>query len=54
MIMENLHGLTIRELQLRKNLTKTQHDATKSIYRDWLFEKTGRVGGKVDWSKNEL
>ena len=31
-------------------LTKSQHDATKSVYRDWLFEKTGkRVGGKVDW-----
>ncbi len=31
-------------------LTNSQHDATKSVYRDWLFEKTGkRVGGKVDW-----
>lgn len=33
-------------------LTKAQHDATKRVYRDWLFEKTGkRVGGKIDWTK---
>ena len=31
-------------------LTKAHHDATKAVYRDWLFEKTGKkVGGKVDW-----
>ncbi|WP_249039315.1 hypothetical protein, partial [Lysinibacillus mangiferihumi] len=31
-------------------LTKQQHDATKAVYRQWLFEKTGKkVGGKVDW-----
>jgi len=31
-------------------LTKKQHAATKKVYRDWLFERTGkRVGGKVDW-----
>lgn len=31
-------------------LTKEQHAATKSVYRDWLFEKTGKkVGEKVDW-----
>nr|WP_225434200.1 sugar-binding protein [Peribacillus tepidiphilus] len=31
-------------------LTKAQHDATKAIYRQWLYEKTGKkVGGKVDW-----
>lgn len=33
-------------------LTKTQHEATRKVYRDWLFEQTGkRVGGRVDWSK---
>ena len=33
-------------------LTKEQHAATKSIYRDWLFEKTGKkVGGKIDWTQ---
>lgn len=27
-----------------------QHAATKAVYRDWLFERTGKkVGGKVDW-----
>jgi len=31
-------------------LTKEQHDATKAVYRQWLYEKTGKkVGGKVDW-----
>ncbi|BDG36342.1 pre-toxin TG domain-containing protein [Saccharococcus caldoxylosilyticus] len=31
-------------------LTKEQHDATKRVYREWLYEKTGKkVGGKVDW-----
>lgn len=31
-------------------LTKAQHEATKRVYRDWLFETTGkRVGGRVDW-----
>ena len=29
-----------------------QHAATKSVYRDWLFERTGKkVGGKVNWSE---
>jgi hypothetical protein len=29
-----------------------QHAATKAVYRDWLFEKTGKkVGGQVDWTK---
>ncbi|WP_262417724.1 hypothetical protein, partial [Bacillus sp. YC2] len=33
-------------------LTKEQHNATKKVYRDWLFEKTGkRVGGKIDWKE---
>ncbi len=32
-------------------LTATQHAATKQVYREWLFARTGRkVGGKVDWS----
>ena len=32
-------------------LTKQQHNATKTIYRDWLFETTGKkVGGKVEWT----
>lgn len=32
-------------------LTPEQYAATKSVYRDWLFERTGRrVGGKVDWT----
>ena len=27
-----------------------QHAATKRVYREWLYEKTGKkVGGKVDW-----
>ncbi|MDA1605832.1 T7SS effector LXG polymorphic toxin [Bacillus cereus group sp. TH208-1LC] len=31
-------------------LTKEQHNDTKAVYRQWLFEKTGKkVGGKVDW-----
>jgi RHS repeat-associated protein len=31
-------------------LSKLHHDATKAVYRDWLFERTGkRVGGSVDW-----
>lgn len=31
-------------------LTKEQHDATKVVYRQWLYGKTGKkVGGKVDW-----
>ncbi len=31
--------------------TAGEHAATKEIYRDWLFEKTGKkVGGKVDWT----
>ncbi|RPD43604.1 hypothetical protein DNI29_23435 [Hymenobacter sediminis] len=32
-------------------LTQSQHSNTKSIYRDWLEQRTGRrVGGKVDWT----
>jgi len=32
-------------------LTPEQHATTKSVYRDWLFERTGRrIGGKVDWT----
>ncbi|MBU5266317.1 T7SS effector LXG polymorphic toxin [Virgibacillus proomii] len=31
-------------------LTKEQHNATKVVYRQWLYEKTGRkVGGKINW-----
>ncbi|MGG4181761.1 sugar-binding protein, partial [Virgibacillus pantothenticus] len=31
-------------------LTKEQHNATKVVYRQWLYEKTGKkVGGKIDW-----
>ena len=31
-------------------LTKDAHNATKVVYRQWLYEKTGKkVGGKVDW-----
>ena len=30
-------------------LTEAQHAATKAVYRDWLFEQTGRrVGGSVN------
>ena len=33
-------------------LTQIQHAATKSVYRDWLKEITGKpVGGVVDWLK---
>ncbi|WP_426982556.1 T7SS effector LXG polymorphic toxin [Bacillus cabrialesii] len=33
-------------------LTKEQHNATKKIYREWLYEKTGKkVGGKVNWKE---
>lgn len=33
-------------------LTKEQHNATKKVYREWLFEKTGKkVGGKVNWKE---
>lgn len=29
-----------------------QHAATKAVYRDWLYKKTGKkVGGFVDWKK---
>ena len=32
-------------------LTPEQHAATKSVYRDWLYERTGnKEGGKVDWT----
>jgi hypothetical protein len=32
-------------------LTAQQHAATKQVYRDWLFARTGkRVGGKVEWT----
>lgn len=31
-------------------LSKAQHVETKRVYRNWLFEKTGKkVGGKIDW-----
>uniref|UniRef100_UPI00374F1450 RHS repeat-associated core domain-containing protein n=1 Tax=Clostridium butyricum TaxID=1492 RepID=UPI00374F1450 len=31
-------------------LSKKQHAKTKEVYRNWLFEKTGKkVGGKIDW-----
>lgn len=31
-------------------MTKAQHDVTKAVYRQWLYEKNGKnVGGKVDW-----
>ncbi|MEC0694986.1 ribonuclease YeeF family protein [Bacillus atrophaeus] len=33
-------------------LTKEQHNATKKVYREWLYEKTGKkVGGKVNWKE---
>ena len=33
-------------------MKKEQHDATKRVYRDWLYEKTGkRVGGKINWDE---
>ena len=33
-------------------LTEAQHAATKAVYRDWLFEQTGRrVGGSVNWNQ---
>ncbi|MFM2479668.1 RHS repeat-associated core domain-containing protein [Celerinatantimonas sp. MCCC 1A17872] len=33
-------------------LTKSQHDATKAVYRNWLKENYGKpVDAKVDWSK---
>lgn len=33
-------------------LTEAQHTATKAVYRDCLFEHTGRrVGGSVNWSQ---
>jgi hypothetical protein len=32
-------------------LTDVQHEATNRVFREWLFEKTGRkVGGRVEWS----
>ena len=32
-------------------LTPEQHATTKLVYRDWLYERTGKkVGGKVDWT----
>ncbi len=32
-------------------LTPEQHTATKGVYREWLYERTGKkVGGKVDWT----
>ncbi len=28
---------------------------TKAVYRDWLFEKTGKkVGGKINWKNISL
>ncbi|MFP3818251.1 ribonuclease YeeF family protein [Bacillus sp. SIMBA_008] len=33
-------------------LTKEQHNATKKVYREWLYKKTGKkVGGKVNWKE---
>lgn len=33
-------------------LTEGSHAATKRVYREWLYKKTGRkVGGKVNWKK---
>ncbi|WP_455715813.1 hypothetical protein [Anaerosporobacter sp.] len=62
--LENHHGVldvwathNIEGYKSRKNksttiaLTSEQHAATKLVYRDWLYEKTGKkVGGKVDWT----
>ena len=32
-------------------LTTEQHAATKAVYRDWLYERTGKkVGEKIDWT----
>ncbi|HVB24546.1 MAG TPA: RHS repeat-associated core domain-containing protein [Ktedonobacteraceae bacterium] len=32
-------------------LTITEHDATKAVYRQWLYEQTGKfVGASVDWT----
>lgn len=32
-------------------LIPEQHVATKSVYIEWLYERTGKkVGGKVDWT----
>jgi hypothetical protein len=27
-------------------LMREQHAATKAVYREWLFEKTGKEGGR--------
>ena len=36
-------------------LTKEHHAMTKAVYRDWLFEKTGKkVGGKINWKNISL
>lgn len=32
-------------------LTKTQHDATRSVLARWRLEQTGSITGKVDWTK---
>ncbi len=32
-------------------LTDAQHEATKAVYRQWLFDLTGKyIGGSVDWT----
>ncbi len=36
-------------------LTKSQHSATKKVYREWLREMTGKpVGGKINWTSLSL
>jgi RHS repeat-associated protein len=49
----NVPGYTSRGVKTPTILlTSKQHEATKKVYREWLFEKTGRkVGGKIDWKK---
>ena len=52
MAKNNIKGYKSRESKSTTiALTKKQHDATKAVYRDWLYEKTGKkVGGKIDWT----
>jgi hypothetical protein len=49
---ENISGYPSRASNSPSiRLSKGNHDLTKDVYRDWLFERTGkRVGGKVDWT----
>ncbi|QYR19150.1 hypothetical protein KZ483_14355 [Paenibacillus sp. sptzw28] len=63
--LENHHGIldvwaknNISGYKSRKSdnptiaLTQQQHDATNQVYREWLYENTGKpVGGAVDWTK---